>query len=137
MVYDATSQEWIVTVVDSTPEIDELLSADAPDSYTISNDAPGTGFPLTTFINADNTWSDFSYVVDSAFVVNPGETMTIRLICGDWCGEMDVEVNGFLWVERNIHIWLGTYNIVDRFYGDGPNGGQIMLIKKHHKMQHL
>ena len=56
LLYDATSQGWAVTVVDATPEIDELLSADAPGAQTVSNDAPGQLPAVIPDYTHPNSW---------------------------------------------------------------------------------
>ena len=141
LLYDATSQGWAVTVVDATPEIDELLSADAPGAQTVSNDAPGVGFPWTAFISLPNqNWYGSSYVVDSAFVVNPGETMRISINL--W---LVVFRNGCYSQRRRLVVepeHTHSAQVLTTLYGQIPmetvqTAVPCMLRKKHLKMQHL
>ena len=82
-----------MTVVDSTPEIDELLSADAPGAQTVSNDAPGALGPWTSIGTISNGWSGASYAVPSAspVTVNPGEEMRIRILSKERMSKMKID----------------------------------------------
>ncbi|MEC7179258.1 MAG: hypothetical protein VXW28_08180, partial [Candidatus Thermoplasmatota archaeon] len=133
LLYDAINQGWAVTVVDATPEINEMLSVDAPGSLTVSNDAPGVGFPWTDFLSYQPSGSWSTHTVDSAFVVGADENMRVRVGGGTYDYELSVYVDGAY--QGGANTWYtfgpGTYNIqLDDSWGDGSNGATVTVQKE-------